>query len=293
MSATAMPADLLEGATVREAVRRIDGLFDQAGCATPRLDAEMIVAHALGTDRAGLVRDSNSVIPVGAQERLAELVGRRCRREPVAYIVGTRRFRRIELVVDARVLVPRPETELLVEWALDLPERAKVADVGTGSGAIALALADERPDLDVVAIDSDPAALAVASANASRLGLDLAFAVGDLLEPLTPSSPDAVVANLPYVPAGELEALEPEVRLFEPRQALTAGPEGLELVQRLVRECASREVERIALEVGAGQAGRTRDLVAAAGWQSVEVLDDLAGIGRVVTGSGRGGVVRR
>ena len=158
----------------------------------------MLLAAAMGVDRAVLISDPERGVE---PEPFREYVQRRARREPVAYILGRKGFRRLELEVDPRVLIPRPETEHVVEAALGLPEGARVVDVGTGSGAIALALADERPDLRVVGTESSPGALAVARANAARLGLDVELLEGDLLEPVT-GPVDAVVCNPPYVPAG-------------------------------------------------------------------------------------------
>ena len=166
----------------------------------------------------------------------------------MAYILGRKGFRRLELAVDPRVLIPRPETEHVVEAALGLPAGARVVDVGTGSGAIALALADERPDLRVVGTESSAGALAVARANAARLDLDVELLEGDLLEPVT-GPVDAVVSNPPYVPDGA--RLAPELA-YEPVEALYAGHEGLEVYRRLVP--ALREVAFVALEVGMGRA---------------------------------------
>jgi release factor glutamine methyltransferase len=206
-----------------------------------------------------------------------DLAARRRGREPVAYILGVKGFRTIDLAVDARVLVPRPETEHVVEAALTLRHGARVADVGTGSGAIALALKAERPDLSVVATDSSAAALEVARANASRLGLEVELLHGDLLDPVA-GELDAVLSNPPYVAAGD--ALPPDVALHEPREALLAGADGLDVLRRLV--AAAEGVAFLALEVGAGQAGAVAELMAA--WPRVEIVRDLAGHERVVVG---------
>jgi release factor glutamine methyltransferase len=178
------------------------------------------------------------------------------------------------------VLIPRPETELLVETALALPGGAQVVDVGTGSGAVALALKDERPDLRVRGTDISEAALAVARGNASRLGLDVGFVVADLLDG---GPAGAVVANLPYVPEGA--ALEPEITRYEPAGALFAGTDGLDVVRRLVAVVAERPVEFIALEIGAEQAAEVAELLRGAGFGDVSVRRDLAGLERVVMGS--------
>ena len=169
-----------------------------------------------------------------AGERFWALVARRAASEPIAYILGRRAFRHLELAVDRRVLIPRPETELLVEVGLTLPPGASVVDVGTGSGAVALALKDERPDLRVVGVDISADAVAVARANAARLGLDVRMFTGDLLGGM--GRPDAVLANLPYVE--DDATLPPDVVRFEPPGALFGGRDGLDLVRRLVGQAA-------------------------------------------------------
>jgi release factor glutamine methyltransferase len=205
---------------------------------------------------------------------------RSVRREPVAYITGVKGFRHIDLCVDRRVLIPRPETETLVEAALDLPRGARVVDVGTGSGAVALALKDERPDLDVVATDTSADALAVARANAARLGLDVTFVEGDLLDGA--GAVDAVVSNPPYVEDGA--PLAPEIARHEPPGALYAGAEGLTVIRRLVAAAGASPARFVALEVGMGQAGAVAEVLRAAGFDPIEVRRDLAGIERVVAG---------
>jgi release factor glutamine methyltransferase len=185
--------------TVRDALDSAVIALRAAGCDTPRLDAEVLLADVLGVDRAALIADPGRELEPAETRRFQEAARRRREREPVAYITGRRGFRMLELAVDPRVLVPRPETEHVVEAALELPPGARVVDVGTGSGAIALALKSERPDLSVLATDSDPAALEVARANARRLGLDVTFVAGDLLAGV--DGVDAVLANPPYVTA--------------------------------------------------------------------------------------------
>jgi release factor glutamine methyltransferase len=184
-------------------------------------------------------------------------------------------------MVDQRVLVPRPETELLVETALELPPGARVLDVGTGSGAVALALKHERPDLQVTGADVSADALAVAAANARRLGLDVRLVEADLLDGAG-GSYDALLANPPYVAAREWPGLAPEIREHEPSIALAAGEDGLDLIRRLVGQAMG--VPFVALEVGAGHAGTVCELLVAAGFARVETRRDLAGIERVVVG---------
>jgi len=208
---------------------------------------------------------------------------RRAQREPVAYILGAKGFRTIDLLVDGRVLIPRPETEHLVEAALGLPRGARVADVGTGSGAVALALKAERPDLDVVATDASPEALAVARANAQRLALEVELLEGDLLEPVE-GQLDAVLSNPPYVADGDRAALAPDITRHEPALALYAGADGLSLIRRLAPQAAAAGAKLLALEVGFGQAGAVAEIVAASGFADTQAVADLAGIERVVVG---------
>jgi release factor glutamine methyltransferase len=177
------------------------------------------------------------------------------------------------------VLIPRPETEFVVEAALDLPAGARVVDVGTGSGAIALALKAERPDLEVVGTEVRATALDVARSNARRLGLEVELVHGDLLEPVR-GSVDAVVSNPPYVATSD--PLPPDVVRYEPHEALYAGDDGLDVIRRLL--VAAREVPFVALEVGAGQASAVGELLGAGGYTRIDVMNDLAGIPRVVVG---------
>jgi len=275
-----MARRLLGRTSVRDALDSAGIALGAAGCDSPRLDAELLLAHVLGVGRAGLIASPERELEPDEARAFMDLAARRRGREPVAYILGSKGFRAIELAVDARVLVPRPETEHVVEAALDLRAGARVADVGTGSGAIALALKAERPDLSVVATDSSAAALDVARANAARLGLEVEFFQGDLLDPIT-GELDAVLSNPPYVATGD--HLPPDIALHEPREALFAGADGLDVIRRLVD--AARGVPFLAMEVGAGQAPAVAELMGA--WPRVEVLRDLAGHERVVVGRSR------
>jgi release factor glutamine methyltransferase len=266
----------LPDATVASTVRDATAQLAAAGCETPRLDAELLVAEALGVRREDLVLDGGRRVDPKAVE---ELVARRLAREPIAYILARKDFRHLTLAVDRRVLIPRPESEVLVEVGLGLRHGARVVDVGTGSGAVALALKDERPDLEIWATDVSAEALAVAQENARALGLEVQFVHGDLLEG-APENVDAVLSNPPYVPVGF--ELAPEITEYEPPGAIFGGRDGLDMIRRLVEQAAG--VPLIALEVGFDQAEAVADLVRAAGFHEVERLKDLAGHERVVVG---------
>lgn len=248
-----------------------------AGVESPRLDAEVLLAHVLGVDRTALFLDPSRGVGGDEAGAFRDLVLRRQQHEPVAYLTGWRGFRHLDLRVDARVLIPRPETEHLVEAALALEPGSRVIDVGTGSGAVALALADERPDLEIVGTDVSEQALAVARENAARLGLSVDFVAGDLLAGRTC---DAVVSNPPYVADGD--PLPVDVARYEPAGALYAGPDGLSVYRRLAPAARAAGARFAAFEVGQGQAGAVADLLTAAGFASVAVIQDLAGIDRVV-----------
>jgi release factor glutamine methyltransferase len=254
-----------------------------AGCESPRLDAEMLLSDALGVPRAALHSDSGLRVAGPAVRRLQDAVRRRAAaREPVAYIVGRRAFRHIELSVDPRVLIPRPETELLVEVGLGLAPGARVLDLGTGSGAIALALKHERPDLTVLGSDLSEDALSVARANGVRLGLDVEWLRADLLDGIA-GALDAVLCNPPYVADAERAGLAPEIVRHEPAAALFAGDDGLDVIRRLLSAAAERGgIGLLALEVGAGQADAVAGLMATAGMPHARRVRDLAGVERVL-----------
>jgi release factor glutamine methyltransferase len=272
-------AEVVAAPSLREVVAEVTARLTAAGVDAPRLDAELLLAHALGVGRERLVLGADDPLEPHVQPRLDALVRRRAGREPLAYIVGRKAFRHIELEVDRRVLIPRPETELLVEAGLGLPGGSRVVDVGTGSGAVALALKHERPDLRVAGTDVSADALDVARANAARLGLEVRFAAGDLLAGLEGPF-DGVLANLPYVAEGT--ELAREISLYEPMSALYAGPDGLDAIRRLIAMLDG--VPWVALEVGFDQADAVAGLLAGAGFAAVERLTDLAGHERVVVG---------
>jgi release factor glutamine methyltransferase len=275
--------------TVGEALGAATGALEAAGMETPRLDAELLLSAATGRDRAALAADPDAGVDPVAARRFGEMVRRRVRREPVAYILGRKGFRGIELAVDQRALIPRPETELLVEVALEL-RPSRVLDVGTGSGAVALAVADELPEADVVATDTSPAALDLARQNATRLGLAHRVTFEHASLPAGGGEFDLLVANLPYVSEPEYRTLQPEIVRFEPREAVVAGPAGLEAIEGLLTELTTGRVaaNALALEVGAGQAGAVGGLIRRAGYDAAGARRDLAGIERVVVGKPTG-----
>ena len=278
--------------TILEVLQWTTARFQERGLGSPRLDAELLAAHAFGLTRVQLYTQFDRPLLGPELAAFRELVKRRQAGEPVAYLTGRKEFWSLDLAVDKRVLIPRPDTETTVEEALDrlrarpAEQPPRIADVGTGSGAIALALAKNLPQAAVFACDVSPDALAVARDNALRLGLAVTFLEGNLAEPLRAHGPfDLIAANLPYVRAGDIAGLAPEVR-SEPWLALDGGDDGLDLVRALV--AAAPELlapgGALVLEIGEGQAAATAALCRAAGLEDVRARADLGGIDRVVSG---------
>lgn len=272
---------------VTEASRRlVDAGIDARDAA---FDAEVLARHALGWDRAAYLARWREPAPAGFEDRFGPLVARRRRREPVARITGRREFWGLDLEITPAVLVPRPESELLVETALarlgDRTTRWELADVGTGSGCLATALARELPRARVTATDICPDALAVARRNAARHGVAdrVTLHHADLLGDL-PGPSDLIVSNPPYVPDADIGDLAPEVSRHDPALALRGGPDGLDTVRRLVAAVAARLRPGgwLVMEVGAGQSDETAGIARRAGMRVVEVRPDLQGIPRAV-----------
>jgi release factor glutamine methyltransferase len=254
---------------VRTALREAEERLAAAGIDTPRVDAEWLVAHALGTTRSGVYAQLDDDV------ELDGLLTRRERREPLAYVLGEWGFRRLTLKTDARALVPRPETEIVVERALALlggVEAPRILDIGVGSGAIALSLKDERPDAHVVGVDVSPDALSLACENADRLQLDVELQAGD--ETAAEAGWDLVVSNPPYVES--LIGLQPELE-YEPKLALLGGG----FHERIARIARTRA---LVLEVADGQAAEIAEALRSTGYAEVRVSADLAGVERVVEG---------
>jgi len=278
------------GHSIVDHVSQATGALASAGINPNRaaFDAEVLARHALGWDRARYLAECRGNPPPGFAVRFDTLVSRRRRLEPIAYIVGTREFWSLEFEVTPDVLIPRPESELIVEEALaiasDEPPRT-VIDVGTGSGCLAVVLAREWPRARVIATDMSPAALAVARGNARRHGVDarVRLVQTDLLEGLTLEA-DLIVANPPYVASGDAPALHPEVRDHEPAVALYGGPDGLDVVSRLASRAARclHASGNLICEFGLGQEGEVLDRFEREGWAIERVRPDLQGIPRVL-----------
>lgn len=264
--------------------------FRTRGIESPRLDAEVLLAHALSCSRTQLIIDMMRPLATEELSRFRELVKRRRHREPVAYLRGEREFYGRTFRVDARVLVPRPDTETLIDVALlrtrHLSMSARVLDLCTGSGCVAITLALTRPTTQVTATDISQAALALAEENALRLGApSVAFARADLFGELRGPF-DLITANPPYIASAEIATLAPDVRQFEPRLALDGGDDGLVLVRRILEEAPARLAKGgvLAMEIGAGQAEAVAALFLERGFADVERARDLARIERVVSG---------
>jgi len=281
-------------ATVRELLDDATARLTAAGVTTPRVDAEWMLADALGVRRAALYGAMSRVPAPALIDRYEAALRRRVAREPLQHIVGSQAFRDISVAVGPDVLVPRPETELLASWALELlpppsGRSPRVLDVGTGSGCIAAALASERRDLTIVAVDVSPAAVAVARDNIAALGLGdrVSVVVSDLFSALSPTRVDLIVSNPPYIATGELATLAPEITEHEPRIAVDGGADGLAVATRLVREAPAwlRPGAALVLETGGDeQVESVMRAMREAGFVDVASRRDLAGVTRFVSG---------
>jgi release factor glutamine methyltransferase len=281
-------ADLPPPRTVVDYLGLAAAYLAARGLPSSRLEAELLLGHALDMGRLELYLHHDRPLDAAEVAAFRELLRRRRTGEPIAYLTGSWGFRKLTLATDARALVPRPETEILVELALArLPQGGSLLDVGTGTGAIALAVATERPDARVTATDVSPEALALAAANAATVGVSLPLVASDLFDGLPVDERyDVVVANLPYVAHGD-DRVEAGVLAFEPHLALFAGLDGLDLVRRAVSTVGDRLVAGgcVALELGEGQSETVRALAETAGLVDVGVERDLAGIARFVVAS--------
>lgn len=263
----------------RELRQQLAGMFAAAGIETPAVDAERLIAETAGFPRAELFLRGEEPVPEPLAEAVLRLAERRTAREPLQYLTGRAAFMDLELEVNGDVLIPRPETELLVEWAVHhLPENGSLLDLGTGSGAIALSVAATRPDVAVTGVDLSPAALRVAERNRRRCRLErVRLLESDLFSAVAGEKFDLVAANLPYVTEEEYPTLSPEVREFEPRLALVAGDGGMALIVRAVRDLAGflTPEGRAIFELSPPQAPRLVRLLAETGaFAGIEVIQD-------------------
>jgi release factor glutamine methyltransferase len=277
--------------TILEALRQAAARLREAGVDSPDHDAEVLLRHVLGWDRARLIADGATPLAPGNRSAYDALVDERARRRPLQHLTRAQWFWKDEFLVTPDVLIPRPETELLVEAALDLfrdVERPLIVDVGTGSGCIALSLATELPDARIHATEISEPALSVARDNARRLGLEgrVTFHLGDLLEPVRSleGSVDLIVSNPPYVGADELETLAPEVRDHDPRVALVPPGDRFAVYRRLM-PAASRVLSPcrwLAVEIGTGMLDEVIDMIGSAGLRLLRFVPDGSGVSRSV-----------
>jgi release factor glutamine methyltransferase len=279
--------------TVAEALDLGEAALATAGVESARADAEWLLATVLDVSRTALGLQARRALEPPLDARFAAALRRRMAREPLQHIVGTQPFREVTVRVTPDALVPRPETEVLAGWALALlpppPRRPVVIDVGTGTGCIACAIAVERPDAEVIALDASPRAVALAQDNVVALGLATRVHVGvsDLFAALGAMEVDLIVSNPPYLPASLIATLAPEVSRHDPRLALDGGPDGLEVIRRLVREAPARLAAGGVLVLETAGGAQLREVVALferAGLVEIETRADLAGIERFVAG---------
>lgn len=261
------------------------------GVEAPAFEAQLILSHVLNCSRLELIAHPDNAVSEVEKQCFEELLSRRMAREPLAYILGRKEFYGLEIAVSPGVLIPRPETELLVDVCIKRLGKGEyvLVDVGTGSGAIAVALASNLPQSTVYAVDISASALQVAKYNIQSYSLEdrVHLAQGDLLEPISDKMFHAVISNPPYVPSSQIPLLEPEIALHEPVEALDGGEDGLEVYRRLIPAALNllRECGFLAVEVGYSQAESVAQLFQSAGYNTVETFRDLSGIERVVVGT--------
>ena len=280
--------------TIRDIINETSQILEAAGIPSARLDAEVILAFYLKCDRIEFIKNPSNPLSEDQIAAFQKLLARRLNFEPVAYITGRKAFWSFTLEVNPDVLIPRPDTEVIVEEALAICRaaalsRPRILDIGTGSGAIALALAKEIPDAEIIATDISPAALAVAKKNACALGLEnsVSFLQSDLFEKVCGEF-DMIVSNPPYIGADEYEALEAGVKDFEPQGALLAGQTGVEFYEKLIYQAHSLLTENgwLLLEIGAKQSESVRAIMTANAdyYECIAVRADYAGLPRVIKG---------
>lgn len=282
--------------TVRQALLWADKELSKADIQGPGLDAEVLLTYVTGLDRLNLYRDPDQVLSAEIQSAYRDLIIERCGGKPVAYIIGQKEFMSLDFTVNSNVLIPRPETEIIVEWVIDKVKKNPgkndnpvILDIGTGSGAIAVSLARYLPQAGIMAIDISSGALEVARMNAAKnaVGDRVAFLKSNLLEdvPIELNGKGTfVVANLPYIPSADIPGLQREVAVFEPRLALDGGVDGLELYRKLIPQ--AWEILRpggwLGMEIGMDQAALLTPMLSAGGWGNLQVLKDYAELDRFV-----------
>ncbi|WP_407396639.1 peptide chain release factor N(5)-glutamine methyltransferase [Anaerovibrio sp.] len=277
--------------TIGKLLKWTEEYFTKAGIDTPRLDGEVLLCHVLKKERIHLYVHFDQPL---TKEELAQYkmcIKERVQHKPVAHIVGHKEFMGLDFKVNEATLIPRPDTEILVEAVISRLKTGQeglgtIADIGTGSGAICLSLLNYLPDIKAVTVDISPEAIEVAKENAELLDLSdrVEFCHGDMLEPIRDRKFTAIVSNPPYIPEDDIDGLEPDVRDFEPISALVAGPDGLDFYRRLVAEAGNMIDDDgfLALEIGINQAEALKALGQEHGWGRCEIVKDLAGIDRVV-----------
>lgn len=284
--------------SIREAFLEASSFLDGVGVLEPQRNAQLLLEHVLGLTGTAYYVALGDGFPEDRRSDFEDVINRKADGVPAQYIIGEQEFYGRSFEVTPAVLIPRPETELLVEAVLkygnqlapQTGERLTAVDIGTGSGAIAVTLALEAKGLRMLASDISPQALDVARRNASRLGADVEFRQGNLLEPFAGLAPDMIVSNPPYIPASDIEELQPEVRDHEPRTALDGGPDGLYPYRVMMDQLPllATPPRLIAFELGMGQAQDVADMLRAAGhWDEIVTIPDLAGIDRHVLGIAR------
>jgi release factor glutamine methyltransferase len=282
--------------TIREALTRASSFLSEHGAKDPLFETELLIRHCLDWDRTRFLTSMTDPISPETVQQLTELCLRRVQHEPLQYMFGTQEFFGRPFVVRPGVLIPRPETEILVEQVLlhsaaiwPEGESLAVADIGTGSGAICITLASERPDWRVSTVDISPDATAIARENAERLAVQIRFLQGDLVQPLLQAGEkiDILVSNPPYIPSSDVDVLDEEVRSYEPRMALDGGQDGLDFYRQLCEALPElvKEKALVAFEIGIHQSHDVAELLRRSGViDEVIVIPDLAGIERVVLG---------
>lgn len=282
-----MPA--VDNITVLEIIKRSSDYLEKRGVESPRLQIELLLAHVLKVPRLKLYLDFERALSEQQLTAVRQLVKRRAEREPLQYIVGATSFCGLEIEVNPDVLIPRPETEQLVEQASTFLEECanrapRVLDFGTGSGAIAIALASKFPNADITAIDASPSALTRARGNAERNNTRIHFQHAEDFASFGPNTFDLIISNPPYIPSAEIDTLQPEVRDHEPRLALDGGPDGLHfhrLIAEQARACL-KSLGRLIVELGFGQAQAAEKVYAALGWHVEPILLDYSGCPRIL-----------